>query len=173
MKTIFALTSLLGKLSLLKKDTLRFVVSIDLLLNAVFLPILIYLKTVLFPSILRKHVVLVEEDLPGSLVDYVHASIILSLLPVVNLSLKMLLRLAPLSRNFFTVYLYCDKKILPERWVRRNTPHEHKTYLSVQDLVYKSWFKHFGAGIKVNTDADLKYSSSKIVNFITREGCSR
>ncbi len=140
--------------------------ALDLLSNTIIIPINIYIRTIVIPWLLRKKVVLVEEDLPGSLADYVHAALILGLLPIARISINMLFRLTSIGRKLYIVYLYCDKKLLSERWIKRGTPPEINSYLLVQDLVFKIWLKHINTKISVNTERDPEDGNNKIVKFI-------
>ncbi len=167
-KTVFASTMFLQRLNLLGGAAWRLAVSIDLLLNSALLPLLIHARTVWAPLVLRKRVVLVEEDLPGSLVDYVHASLILGLSPIVRPLLRVLLKLASAGRRVHTIYLFCDKELLPKRWAGRGTPPEAKTYILTQNLVFRVWCRHLGAGVRVDTSANFRESNSRIVDFIIR-----
>ncbi len=173
IKTVFVVTQLFDKVGLLSWSAWRFAVALDLILNTIILPVIMYLRSILIPSLLGKRVVLIEEDLPGSLVDYIHAAIILNLLPIVRPSLGMFLKLASIGRRLHIVYLYCDKRLLPERWDKRGTPPETNLYVLVQDLVFRIWLKHIDSKISVNTEIDIKSSNDEVVKFIVRSACNK
>jgi hypothetical protein len=69
--------------------------------------------------------VLVEEYLPGLLVDYIVNGMVHNIMTAIGLALKILyinllylFALHGLTR-FNLVYLYCDKDMLSKRWIKK------------------------------------------------------
>jgi thymidylate kinase len=166
VKTFLIITSLLGRLHLLRKNLWRIAVALDLLLNSVCLPLITWVRTVLFPKIARKHIVLVEEHLPGSLVDFVHLAILLNLTPMVKRILRTLIMLSRKSLWHVIIYIAVDKKLLPERQLKRRSPSETKLYLLIQDLVFSTVMRYNKEVFVIDNSKDLRYNSSLITNFI-------
>jgi thymidylate kinase len=167
IKTTFFTTMLLSRLRLSRGTVWRFAVALDLLLNSVLLPAMMWLRTVLLPLLARKQIVLVEEHLPGSLVDYAHAAITLSLVPIARSAMKILTRSSQKSMWSGLVFVSCDKGFLPGRWAKRKTPSEYKTYLLVQDLVFKILSKKCKNSIlHIDTSKEFNYNRRMVEEFI-------
>lgn len=104
---------------------LRILIGLDLLFNSVRLPILAYFETIILPLLKRRKTVLVEEYLPGLLVDYIVNGMVHNIMTAIGLALKILyinllylFALHGLTR-FNLVYLYCDKDMLSKRWIKK------------------------------------------------------
>jgi energy-coupling factor transporter ATP-binding protein EcfA2 len=177
VKTLFILTLLLNRIlqafgSSINRHVFvwRFCVAVDLAVNIVLMPLIAYIRTRFVPSLLRKKIVLVEEHLPGTIVDYMHAAILLNLTKLVVRFIPYLFRLMYIDvRNSLIVYTYCDDNQLAYRWRLRGTSPEAKTYLKVQELVFNSWCKHLSTTcIKVNTNGYVTSVSKKLVEKILK-----
>jgi hypothetical protein len=168
IKTEFFTTMLLSRLQLLRGAVWRFAVALDLLLNSILLPVILWLRVVLFPLIMRGQVVLVEEHLPGTLVDYIHATLLLNLRPTVLPALKILFKLSRASMWSGIVYAFCEGKLLPQRWARKGTPPESKTYLLAQDLIFTILLKNLNNNdiLRIDTSMELNYNRNKVEEFI-------
>jgi len=154
IKTTFFLTKppiikLFGNIQFIQIFVWRLLVSLDLLLNSIYIPIITWIRTILIPAIMREHVVLVEEHIIGSLVDFVHAALLLNLEPIVIPLLKILTKLSRICSWSKIIYLFVIKKLLPKRWIKRGTLMESKLYLLVQDLLFMITFR--------NTNNDIMY----------------
>jgi hypothetical protein len=57
---------------------------------------------------------------------------------------------------------------LPERWTKRKTPSEYKTYLLVQDLVFKIILSknHDNGVLYIDTSKGFDYNRRKVEDFI-------
>ena len=166
VRTIFFTTMLLSKLRLLQGAIRRFAVALDLLLNSILLPVVLWLRVMLFPLITKKQVVLVEEHLLGSLVDYIQPD----LKPIVLPALKILFRLSIVSMWSGIIYVFCDKELLPQRWAKRRTPPESNIYLLVQDLVFTILLKNLNNDIlRIDTSIEFNHNKHKVEEFILRK----
>jgi deoxyadenosine/deoxycytidine kinase len=170
VKTFFIITPLLSRLHLLRKNIWRITVSLDLLLNSIYLPLITWVRTILFPKIARKQIVLVEEHLPGSLVDYVHASLILGLSKISLSAIKLLIKLSRKNTWHKIIYVMADKSLLPKRWSLRGSPYESKTYLLTQDLIFKI-VSAYNDTFYINTNKDLLYNKHIVENFTRKIAC--
>ena len=178
VKTMFYITTfittLMGTLPIrntpLQRALWRLAVAVDLLLNSMLLPLVLWFRTIIIPSIMRAKIVLVEEHLFGSLVDYIHAAFLLNLTPIVSVALKSLLKLSRANTWTGIIYLVCDKKLLPQRWAKRGAPPESSTYLLAQDLIFNILVKKLNDHnlLRINTGVDFYYNSLKISKFILR-----
>jgi thymidylate kinase len=166
VKTFFIITRLLSRLHLLRKNIRRITVSLDLLLNSIYLPLMTWIRTILFPKIARKQIVLVEEHLPGSLVDFVLIAVSHNLTPIVKRILRTLIMLSRKNLWHVIIYIAVDKKLLPERWLKRGSPPEIKRYLLIQDLVFSIIMRYNKEVFGIVSSKDLHYNSSLITNFI-------
>jgi len=166
IKTTFIITPLLGRLRILRKISWRIAATLDLLLNTIYLPLTIWIRTILVPVIKRRNIVLVEEHLIGSLVDYFHAATILNLIPLVKHMVRFLLRVSQRYLWYAIIYLKVDKNFLKDRWRRRGSINESKSYLLSQDLIFQIIAKHYGDVLYVDTGKDLKANAHSIYNFI-------
>jgi len=166
IKTTFIITPLLSRLRILRKVSWRIVVALDLLLNTIYLSSIIWIRTILVPVIKRKNIVLVEEHLIGSLVDYFHVAVILNLIPLVKHMIRFLLRASQRYLWHAVIYLKVDKNILKDRWIRKGSPDESKSYLLSQDLIFQIVTKHYSDVLYVDTSKDLETNSLSICNFI-------
>lgn len=174
VKTVFILTPLLSRVlqtfhSSISKYTFlwKFCVCIDLVINVVLMPLMIYFRTYFTPLLLRRKVVLIEEHLPGIVVDYFHAAILLNLMSFVSRLIKFLFRFAFIdSKNYLIIHLQCNDDELVKRWILRNTLPERKTYLKVQDLIFYYWDKHFSKIVRINTDASITQVIRKLIKEI-------
>jgi hypothetical protein len=81
--------------------------NLDLVFNTVRLPILALIKTVIWPLLRRRQIVLLDEHLPGSLVGYIYNGIIYDIVPVSLTASKSLIRLFTLLDllSFNIIYL--------------------------------------------------------------------
>jgi thymidylate kinase len=132
LKTIFPFTRLIT-FSNYNVPLLRIAMSLDLVFNSGRLPILALIKTIILPLLRKRQIVLLDEYLPGSLVDYIYNGIVYSIVPVSLITSKVIIQLFTFFGllNFNIIYLYSDKDILPKRWAKRGTPTEKKLYLLV------------------------------------------
>jgi hypothetical protein len=144
------LTPLLNKLQILGRASWRISVALDLLLNGIYLPLLAWVKTILIPIVKNGEVVLVEEHMVGSLVDYFHAAI-LSLVPLVRRIIRFLAKISGICGWQAIVYLQADKSSLKDRWEKRESPDESKAYLLAQNIVFKIVTKHCENVVYINT----------------------
>jgi hypothetical protein len=166
IKTYFIITSLSSKLYLLQRTTWRIAIALDLLLNSIYLPLAIWFRTIMFPIITKKHLVLVEEHLLGSLVDYIISAIILNLTPVTLPTIRLLFKLSRGITWHKIIYVIADKSLLPVRWRLRGTRTETRVYLLTQDLVFKIATKHCSNVLYLDTTRDLSYNSHVCINFL-------
>jgi thymidylate kinase len=166
IKTMFIITPLLSRFRILRKVSWRIAVALDLLLNIIYLPLIIWIRTILVPMIKRKNIVLVEEHLVGSLVDYFHAAVILNLIPLVKHMVRFLLRASQRYLWHAVIYLKVDKNFLEDRWRRRGSPDESKSYLLSQDLIFQIVAKHYSDVLYVDISKDLEANALSIYNFI-------
>jgi hypothetical protein len=166
VKTYFIITTLLSKLYLLQRTTWRIAIALDLLLNSIYLPLAIWFRTIVFPIITKKHLVLVEEHLLGSLVDYIISAIILNLTPVTLPTIRLLFKLSRGITWHKIIYVIADKSLLPIRWRLRGTRTETRVYLLVQDLVFKIATKHCSNVLYLDTTRDLSYNSHVCIKFL-------
>lgn len=177
LKTVFIFARLLprlfSRLGLGKREIYaahRCGVLLDLALNSVLLPLL---KLLRISAITRRNdFILVEEHLPGSLVDYYHAALVLGLdLKLVKKLVRILSRLM-WGRSPEVLVLWAPPSSLPERWRKRGTPPELKTYVFTQILVLKTWVKR--EGCLINTEGRKIINTSKELECllgITRSNC--
>lgn len=127
----------------------RLLVVLDLVIN-VFILTLLALFRVRIPSKFYKYI-LIEEYLPGTLVDYVHAKLILRLnRKFLMRAIHVLLRLLYIDST--TIVLVCNVQSLPYRWKARNTPSEAHSYLKVQEKVFSLWSKHVENTFYISTE---------------------
>jgi deoxyadenosine/deoxycytidine kinase len=63
------------------------------------------------------------------------------------------------------IYLKVDKNLLKDRWRRRGSPEESKTYLLSQDLIFQIVAKHYDV-LYVDTSKDLEANAHSILNFV-------
>jgi ribose 1,5-bisphosphokinase PhnN len=166
VKTLFIITPLLGKLQIPGRASWRISVALDLLLNGIYLPLLAWVKTILVPVVKNEEVVLVEEHLVGSLVDYFHAAAILSLVPLVRHIIRFLAKISRICGWQAIVYLQVDKSLLKDRWEKRGSPDESKAYLLAQDVVFKIASKHSENVVYINTARSLESNVHSVLNFI-------
>jgi hypothetical protein len=168
LKTVFPFTKLAIFLTRHNIPLLRIAVSLDLLFNNIRLPILACFKTVVLPLLKRRKIVLIDEYLPGSLVDYICNGAVYNIMPISIVATKILFRLFVLLdlTRFNLVYLYCNKNTLPERWVRRGTFPEKKLYIAVQDLVFIKFIKKYDNVLKINTSKKFALNHQVIKNYI-------
>jgi deoxyadenosine/deoxycytidine kinase len=157
LKTFFPLTGLFSKIlttfkveSNISSRVIRLLVAIDLGLNAIILPIKSLYK-IRFSSYFTD-VMLIEEYLPGILVDYYH------LMKVYNLNKRYVTKLMHLLYrslfidNLTTVILYCSYYELRYRWKKRGSPDEHAIYLRMQEIVYNAWSRIMNKVILINVE---------------------
>jgi hypothetical protein len=112
--------------------------------------------------------VLLDEHLPGSLVDYVYNGIVYGIIPVSLIASRILIRLFALLNllHFNIVYLYCNKEILPKRWIKRGTPPEKKLYLIIQDFVFTKFTKRWNNVLMINSEKEFILNHRIIRNFV-------
>jgi adenylate kinase family enzyme len=166
IKTFFIITPLLSKLCILREVSWRIAVALDLLLNTIYLPLIAWIRTILISRIRGKNVVLVEEHLIGSLVDYFHAAVILNLIPLIRYMIRFLVKISQMCLWHAIVYLKVDKNLLKDRWRRRRSSDESKTYLLSQDLIFQIVAKHYSNVLYVDTSKDLRANAHSIFNFV-------
>ncbi|MEM0488984.1 MAG: hypothetical protein QW707_07295 [Candidatus Bathyarchaeia archaeon] len=157
LKTVFILTR--GLLSIFKslgisKEGLQKVhqlaVTIDLTMNMFLLSLLALLRVRL--TLKFFDYVLVEEYLPGTLVDYFHATKVLRLNQRLMLGLiKLILRLLYLP-YFTTFIITCSPSLLPYRWRTRNSPQEIPSYLEAQNYIFTLWSMYVKNVFQFHTD---------------------
>ena len=170
VKTMFIATRLATALGLSKllQGVVRVYVALDLLLNSVLLPLLWLVRTLVLSALVRRRVVLVEEGLFGSVVDYLHAAFVLNLQPVVRRSLDLLFFLFRIGYGDGVVFTWCDLSLLPRRWRERGTPPEFPTYMFAQALVFSIIPKVLQRNLlQINTGLDLEYNNRQVLNYIT------
>lgn len=144
LKTVFILTSTVVRLSNLLRFSEkisyivhRLSVALDLLLNVAILALLNMVRIRLASR--RHNYVLVEEHLPGTLVDYVHAMLVFDLRRwFIRVLIDFLSRMLYI-KNIRTIVVTCSSTSLPERWRMRGSRQERKTYIYVQRLVFDAW----------------------------------
>jgi hypothetical protein len=171
VKTTFFAAKLLRCLRHTQCTLWRFAVALDLLLNSILLPIILWIRIRLLPFIMRGQIVLVEEHLLGSLVDYIISALLLNLKPIVLPALKILFKLSRGSMWSGIIYLFCDKKLLPRRWASRGTPPESKVYLLVQDLTFEILLKNLDDDdvLYIDTSMEFNYNMRRVEEFILRK----
>ena len=167
-KTVFLITMLLSALKLLQRITWRLAVALDLILNSILLPLKIWFRTVLVPLLIKKQVVLIEEHLLGSLVDYFHAALLLNLTSIALPTLRTLFMLSRISMWDAMVYVTCDKEFLSQRWAKRGTPPESRTYLLSQDFIFTILLKNISSNdvLYIDTTMEFNYNRHKVKKFI-------
>lgn len=145
----------------------RILVTIDLVLNIFILPIVSLLRVHL-PTRFNK-IVLVEEHLPGSIVDYVHASMTLKVNWdfVKNLIRVLFKSLYIHNSSLMSVELLCDPSILIAHWRERGSFGEHPTYLKVQQVVFKAWAKTMPT-VTIDTNTSIDITAMRIKTLIDR-----
>jgi thymidylate kinase len=168
LKTVFPFTQLASSFTKHNIHLLRIVVCLDLVFNIVRLPILALMKTVVWPSLRKRQVVLLDEHLPGSLVDYIYNGVIYGIIPVSLTASKILIRLFTLFDllDFNIVYLYCDKEVLPKRWAKRGTSSEKKLYLAIQDFVFVKFIKRWSNVLIINSEKEFNLNHRIIRDFV-------
>jgi len=168
LKTVFPFTQLVSSFTKHNIPLLRIVVCLDLVFNIVRLPVLALIKTVVWPLLRKRQIVLLDEHLPGSLVDYIYNGVVYGIVPVSLIALKTLIRLFTSLNllNFNIVYLYCDKEVLPKRWAERGTPPEKKLYLIIQDLVFTKFIKRWSSVLMVHSGKDFILNHRIIRDFV-------
>lgn len=141
----------------------RLLVTIDLLVNVFILPIL-YLLKIWIPSKIFEYV-LVEEHLPGILVDYIHLTKIFKLpVGLMQKLIKIILYLIPLPSK--TLTMSCSLSVLPLRWRQRGSPPEHIEYLKTQHYVFALWNKYIENAFTISTDAGSAHETAKKIRKI-------
>jgi thymidylate kinase len=168
LKTIFPFTKLTLPFTKHNIPLLRITMSLDLVFNIVRLPILALIKTVVCPLLRKRQIVLLDEHLPGSLVDYIYNGIVYGIVPVSLATSKILIRLFTLFNllDFNIVYMYCDKEVLPKRWAKRGTPPEKKLYLIIQDLVFTKFIKRWSNILMVHSGKEFALNHRIIGDFV-------
>jgi hypothetical protein len=167
IKTVFLAVRFMSSLRLLR-SLHRAALALDLVFNSVLLPFLWIIRTLVIPFILRRRVVLVEEGLFGSLVDYINAAVVFNLWPVVRRSLSVLFFLFRIGYGDGVVLTWCDLSLLPRRWRERGTPPEFPTYMFAQVLVFDIIPRVLRRNIlQINTALDLEHNNRQILNYIT------
>jgi len=167
LKTIFPFTRLTSFFIKHNMPLLRIITGLDLALNIVRSPILALIKTVIWPFLRKRQIVLLDEHLPGSLVDYIYNGMIYNILPVSLKVSKVLIRLFALLGllDLSIVYLYCNKEVLSRRWIKRGTPAEKKLYLEIQDLVFAKFVKRWSNVLIVDSEKEFALNHRIIRNF--------
>jgi thymidylate kinase len=168
VKTIFLFTNLFTKfMPHLWRSLWRLAVSIDLLLNSILLPLVWTVRTLIIPTFSEKQVVLVEEGLYGSLVDYIHAALILNLWPITYKALKILFVLFRNVRENGIVYVWCDPSILPLRWIKRKSPLEAPSYIFTQIIIFSIITNTLNNILQIDTtNFDMKHNNEQIIKYI-------
>jgi hypothetical protein len=167
VKTQFVVTPLMTKLRM-SQIVWRIVVMLDLLLNVIYLPLAILIKTFLIPRIKRRHIILIEEHLPGSLVDFFHLAILLNLAPIVKHMLRALVTLSRKCLWHAIIYITVDKMLLPGRWLKRGGPPEAKLYLLSQDLAFNIITRYSKNVLIIDSSGkNFHHNLSLIMSFIS------
>jgi len=167
VKTYFVVTPLMTRVHR-SQIVWRIAVILDLLVNVIYLPLAILIKTFLIPRIKKRYIVLVEEHLPGSLVDFVHLAILLNLAPIVKHMLRALVTLSRKCLRHAIIYIIVDKMLLPGRWLKRGSPLETKLYLLSQDLVFNIITRYSKNVLIINNSSkDFHHNLSFIMSFIS------
>jgi len=91
-------------------------------------------------------VVLVEEHLPGTIVDYIHLQRILNIRKsIIHVLIKICYYVTFNGvHNMKTIYLRCSNETLMRRWQLRGSPPENLEYLTTQRSVFEAWCKVIG-----------------------------
>jgi thymidylate kinase len=170
LKTIFPFTQLTSPFTKHNTPLLRIAMSLDLMFNTVRLPILALIKTVVWPLLRKRQIVLLDEHLPGSLVDYIYNGIVYSIVPVSLIASKSLIRLFTLLDllDFNIIYLYSDKDILSKRWAKRGTSTEKRLYLIIQDFVFVKFVKRWNNTLMVNSGEEFILNHRIIREFVMK-----
>jgi thymidylate kinase len=168
LKTIFPFTKLASSFTKHNIPLLRITMSLDLVFNIVRLPILALIKTVVCPLLRKRQIVLLDEHLPGSLVDYIYNGIIYGIASVSLATSKILIRLFILLGllDFNIIYLYCNKEVLPKRWIKRGTSSEKKLYLAIQDFVFVKFIKRWSNVLIINSEKEFNLNHRIIRDFV-------
>jgi len=169
LKTAFPVTGLLcGTFGVCNAATHRVAVYIDLFLNTLFY---IPLKS-LFLAFLCKGIILVEEYLYGTLVDYYHAMVVLGLRKSI---IKFLSRVvyAVLSK-FRAIHVVLSLSVY-EAWKRqhgRGDPRpELPTYMWMQYIIF-SFVKRIPTSVIVNARDSPASNALKLLNLLeTKFSC--
>lgn len=168
LKTIFPFTQLTSPFTRHNKPLLKIVVSLDLVFNTVRLPIMALIKTVVCPPLRKRQIVLLDEHLPGSLVDYIYNGIIHGIASVSLVASKILIRLFILLglMDFNIIYLYCNREVLPKRWIKRGTPSEKRLYLAIQDFFFVKFIKRWSSVLIINSAKEFNLNHRIIRDFV-------
>jgi len=172
VKTIFLFTNLFTNLFTkfmphLWRSLWRLAVSIDLLLNSILLPLVWTVRILIIPTFSEKQVILVEEGLYGSLVDYIHAALILNLWSITYKALKILFVLFRNVRENGIVYVWCDPLILPLRWIKRKSPLEAPSYIFTQIIIFSIITNTLNNILQIDTtNFDMKHNNEQIIKYI-------
>lgn len=169
VKTMFIATRLTIALGLSKllPGVERVYVTLDLLLNSVLIPLQWLVRTLMLPALMRRRVVLVEEGLFGSVVDYFNVAFVLNLQPVVRRLLGLLFFLFRMGHGDGVVFTLCDLSLLPHRWKERGTPQESPIYIFAQVVVFNIVARALRRNLlQINTALDLGLNKKQVLSYI-------
>lgn len=112
--------------------------------------------------------ILLDEHLPGPLVDYIYNGIVYSIVSVSLVASKILIRLFILLGllDFNIIYLYCSKEVLTKRWIKRGTSPEKKLYLAIQDFVFVKFIKRWSSVLIINSEKEFNLNHRIIRDFV-------
>lgn len=169
LKTIFPLTSLSSKLLYkmgVKKITLtlqKSLVQIDLSLNLFLLPVLSFRI-----RLLKRlgYLLLVEEYLPGILVDYYHLAKIYKLHSKLILNFMSAIYKTLFLSEMSTILLVCDNNNLPARWRKRRTIPEHYSYLESQQTIFRILKRTMNPFYCFSTDVNVNCTFFNLVSAV-------
>ncbi len=167
IKTFFPITLLFSKILVIFKYNLyhsliliRLLVTLDLGINTAIIPFISLFKVRL--SSYFADIILIEEYLPGILVDYFHLINIYDLNKELIIKLLSLLYRLLFINELTTVILFCSDSELRHRWRKRGTPDEDPSYLRMQELIFNFWSK-------ITTKVVLINTSNKTINEVSKE----
>jgi len=171
-KTAFFITNVFSKFN--RKVCSRYIflinkitVILDLIINAFFIfPILSLFKIKLWERL--GYVVLVEEYLPGILVDYFHLTLLYGLdKRIVRWLIKVLCSCLNLNRAII-IFLVCDYDVLPIRWRKRGSPREHVSYLMSQQKIFAIFSNSMNNALSLSTNRDINDVFHELTLIISR-----
>ena len=170
IKTRFPLTRMSSKLLCkigvkhLSFKLKKALVQVDLCLNLFLLPVLS-----LYVRILKRlgFLLLIEEYLPGILVDYYHlAKIYKFKANLISIAMSILYKSLLLS-GMSTILFVCDKTRLPERWKNRGTGPEYADYLESQQTIFGILEETASPFYHISTDVSVNLTFHNLVSAVT------
>lgn len=160
LKTPFFITNVFSKFNHKVYSQYNFLINkitiiLDLIINTFFiLPVLSLFKIKLWEQL--GYVVLVEEHLPGILVDYFHLTLLYRFNKrIVRWLIKVLYSCLSINKALI-IFLVCDCDILPLRWRKRGSPKEHVSYLMSQQKIFAIFSNSLNNMLSLSTNRDIK-----------------